>query len=113
MDIPVDILSFNTGTQTGFVDGTKIIHIRGDIIPDKESTNNRDYGHYMNDPSQFRIGDWRDEFRASYSASINAPGLTDMDRRMLMLDAYDRAKEAGVPVKYNKNARRIIYGYDE
>ena len=36
-----------------------------------------------------------------------------MDRRMLMLDAYDRAKEAGVPVKYNKNARRIIYGYDE
>lgn len=125
LDIPVDILSFNTGTQTGFVDGTKIIHIRGDIIPDKESTNNRDllsekavlaheyYGHYMNDPSQFRIGDWRDEFRASYSASINAPGLTDMDRRMLMLDAYDRAKEAGVPVKYNKNARRIIYGYDE
>lgn len=125
VDIPVDVLSFNTGTQTGFVDGTKIIHVRGDIIPDKESTNNRDllsekavlaheyYGHYMNDPSQFRIGDWRDEFRASYCAAINAPGLTDMDRRMLMLDAYDRAKEAGVSVKYNKNARRIIYGYDE
>lgn len=125
LDIPVDILSFNTGTQTGFVDGTKIIHVRGDIIPDKDSINNRDllsekavlaheyYGHYMNDPSQFRIGDWRDEFRASYSAAINAPGLTDMDRRMLMLDAYDRAKEAGIPVKYNKNARRIIYGYDE
>lgn len=125
LEIPLEILSFNTGTQTGFVDGTKTIHIRGDIIPDKDSINNRDllsekavlaheyYGHYMNDPSQFRIGDWRDEFRASYSAAINAHGLTDIDRRMLMLDAYDRAKEAGVSVRYNKIARRIINGYDE
>lgn len=27
---------------------------------------------------------------------------------MLMLDAYDRAKETGVNVKYNKEARRFI-----
>ena len=67
----------------------------------------------MHDPSQFRIGDWRDEFRASYSAAIYAPGLTELERRMLMLDAYDRAKEAGVTVKYNQKAGRIIYGYDE
>lgn len=125
LEIPQEILSFNTGTQTGFVDGTNIIHIRGDIFPDNSSLNNRDllsekavlaheyYGHYMHDPSQFRIGDWRDEFRASYSAAINAPGLTELERRMLMLDAYDRAKEAGVTVKYNQKARRIIYGYDE
>lgn len=125
LEIPLKVLSFNTGTQTGFVDGTKLIHVRGDIFPDKYSLNNRDllsekavlaheyYGHYAHDPSQFRIGDWRDEFMASYSAAINAPGLTDLERRMLMLDAYDRAKEAGVSVKYNKNARRIIYGYDD
>ena len=125
LEVPQEILSFNTGTQTGFVDGTNIIHIRGDIFPDKSSLNNRDllsekavlaheyYGHYMHDPWQFRIGDWRDEFRASYSAAISAPGLTELERRMLMLDAYDRAKEAGVTVKYYKKARRIIYGYDE
>ena len=125
LNIPENILSFNTGTQTGFVDRKKIIHIRGDIFPDTESANNRDllsekavlaheyYGHLKNDPSQFRIGDWRDEFRASYCAAIDSPNLSAEERRMLMLDAYDRAREAGVPVRYNKEARRIIYGYDE
>ena len=29
-----------------------------------------------------------------------------------MIDAYDRAKEAGVTVKYNKKARLMIYGYE-
>ena len=29
-----------------------------------------------------------------------------------MLDAYERAKEAGVNVRYNSKARRIIYGYE-
>ncbi len=116
LDIPENVLSFNTGTQTGFVDRKKIIHVRGDIYPDTESTNNRDllsekavlaheyYGHLKNDPSQFRIGDWRDEFRASYCAAVNSPGLSKEERRMLMLDAYDRAKEAGIPVKY-KNSK--------
>ena len=123
LKIPREILRYNVGTQTGFVDGGKFINIRGDIFPDINSNNNRDllsekavlaheyYGHMKHDPSQFRIGDWRDEFRASYSAAINAPGLSDSERRMLMLDAYDRAKEAGVAVKYNEKARKIIYGY--
>jgi hypothetical protein len=43
---------------------------------------------------------------------VNTPGLNDDERRMLMLDAYDMAKEVGVTVKYNKNARRMIYGYE-
>ena len=30
-----------------------------------------------------------------------------------MLDVYDRVKEAGVSVRYNKEARRLINGYDE
>lgn len=125
LNIPESILRFNQGNQTGFWDGKEIINIRGDILPDKSSNNLRDvlsskavlaheyYGHYKNHPSQFRVGDWRDEFRASYCAALNAPNLSAEERRMLMLDAYDRAKEAGVRVRYNKEARRLIYGYDE
>ena len=124
LKIPRNVLSYNTGFQTGFSDRKKIINIRGDILPDRTSNNNRDllseravlaheyYGHMRHDPSTFEVGNWRDEFRASYSAAINAPGLSDEERMMLMIDAYDRAKEAGVPVKYNKKAREIIYGYD-
>lgn len=124
LHIPRNVLSYNTGFQTGFSDRKKVINIRGDIFPDKTSYNNRDllseravlaheyYGHMKHDPSNFEVGDWRDEFRASYSAAINAPGLSDEERRMLMLDAYDRAKEAGISAKYNKKARKLIYGYD-
>lgn len=122
--LPTEVIKFNSGTQTGFDDNSQKIHIRGDIIPDFTSTNLRDllsekavlaheyYGHYKNHPSAFRVGDWRDEFRASYCAAINTPGLSDEERRMLMLDAYDRAREAGVVVKYNRKARGIIYGYE-
>ncbi len=56
-------------------------------------------------------GSWNDEFRASYSAAINTPNLTDMDRIYLMLDALERAKEAGVNIKITKQIRRILYGY--
>lgn len=125
LEIPLDILRFNEGRQTGFSDRYKIIYVKGDVLPDRSSSNLRDmlsqkavlaheyYGHYKSHPSLFRIGDWRDEFRASYRAAIDSPNLSDSERRMLMLDAYDRAKEAGVNVKYNKEARRLIYGYDE
>jgi hypothetical protein len=99
--------------------------VRGDILPDLQSNNLRDnlsskavlaheyYGHYKAYPSKFKIGDWRDEFNASYRAAIDTPNLSDEERRSLMLDAFDRAKEAGVNVKYNKMARRLIYGYDD
>ena len=125
LGIPQDVLRFNEGSQTGFSDYHRVINIRGDVLPDTASDNLRDrlsqravlaheyYGHYKNHPSPFRVGDWRDEFRASYRAAIESPGLSDDERRMLMLDAYDRAKEAGVSVRYNKEARRLIYGYDE
>ena len=124
LEIPESILEFNVGTQTGFDDFSQKIHIRGDVLPDLSSTSLRDqmsekavlaheyYGHYKNHPSGFRVGDWRDEFRASYCAAVNAPSLSDDERRMLMLDAYDRAHEAGVVVQYNKDARRLIYGYE-
>ncbi len=69
------------------------------------------YGHYEFAPSQFAVGDWRDEMRASYIAAIKAPNLSDDDRRLLMLDAYERAKEGGRIFDYSKKAREIIYGY--
>lgn len=123
--IPTDVLRFNEGTQTGFWDDGEIINIRGDIFPDTMSTDNRDllsvratlaheyYGHYKAHPSRFSQGDWRDEFAASYNAALNAPNLSDEDRTRLIIDAYDRAKAAGFPAKYNKKAREIIYGKEE
>jgi hypothetical protein len=53
------------------------------------------YGHYKFSPSEFKSGDWRDEMRASYIAALKAPNLSDKDRAYLILDAYERAKEAG------------------
>ncbi len=120
--VPVDILDFNTGTQTGFADLKGRINIKGDIFPDDTSRDNRDqmsvravlaheyYGHYMAHPSPYKVGDWRDEFYASYNAAVNAPNLTGEDRARLMIDAYDRAKAAGITKDYDETARRLIYG---
>ena len=113
---------FNEGRRTGFLDRTGKINIKGDISPDMNSTHPRDimseravlaheyYGHYCYAPSRFPIGDWRDEFRASYMAAIMTPNLTGNDRKNLMLDAYERAREAGRYLEYSKKAREIIYG---
>lgn len=124
INIPTHLLSFNTGDRTGLdVSGGKI-NIRGDIFPDYSSNANRDnmsvkavlaheyYGHYMHRDTELAAGDWRDEFRASYTASINAPNLTAEERRVLMIDAYDRARESGVTVSYNSIARKYIHGKD-
>ena len=117
------ILRMNEGARTGFVDYKQVINIRGDILPDEDSTIARDrmsvkavlaheyYGHFLNHPSEYDFGDWRDEFRASYDAAIKAPNLSDEDRAYLMIDAYDRAHEAGEFAEYDEAARRIIYGY--
>lgn len=126
LDIPHNILQFNQGARTAFNERKRIIYVRGDVMPDLDHGNSpRDtmsskavlaheyYGHYCNHPSQFNAGDWRDEFKASYDAALNAPNLSDNERRQLMLDAFDRAKEAGVAVSYNKQARRVILGIDD
>ena len=122
--IPTELLKSNAGSRTGFSDSEMMIHIRGDIFPDVTSKNIRDrmstravlaheyYGHYANHPSEYRIGDWRDEFKASRDAAINTPNLTDEERAHLMIDAYDRAREAAQTLEYDDIARRIIYGYE-
>lgn len=123
LNIDESILKFNSGVRTGFSDQRGCINIRGDILPDIDSTVVRDrmsqkavlaheyYGHYKNHPSEYDIGDWRDEFRASYDAAVNAPSLSDEERAHLMIDAYDRAREAGQFLDYDEVARRIIYGH--
>jgi len=116
------VFRFNEGKRTGFLDRTGKVNIKGDILPDMNSTHPRDrmseravlaheyYGHYNYAPSNFPIGDWRDEFRASYIAAAITPNLTDNDRKLLMLDAYERAKESGRHLEYSKKARELIYG---
>lgn len=72
------------------------------------------FGNYFDDVFGVRNplpGSWNDEFRASYYAALNAPNLSDKDRMYLMLDALERAKEAGVYIKITDEIRRILYGY--
>lgn len=68
------------------------------------------YGHksYRNTPLE--KGSWNDEFRASYMAAKHCPGLTNEDRTMLINDAMQRARDAGVNIQYNDFIRRCLYG---
>ena len=120
--IPLETLVFNQGTQTGFRDRTELIYIRGDVLPDENSLIPRDrmtaravlaheyYGHYKRHPSPYDPGDPQDEYWASRNAAIYTPNLTDEERAQLMIDAYERLKEAGQFKGYDETARRVIYG---
>ena len=122
--LPKDLLEFNVGRATAFNDLTQTIRIRGNVFPDENGKTVREtlsvravlaheyYGHYKSHPSSIPPGDWRDEFRASYRAALDTPNLSDEERRLLMIDAYDRAREAGVAVSYNKQYIRLVYGYE-
>ena len=70
------------------------------------------YGHksYRNTPLE--KGSWNDEFRASYMAAKHCPGLTNEDRTMLINDAMQRARDAGVNIKSNAFIRRCLYGIE-
>lgn len=123
LNVDEKLLRFNKGYATSFSDKHQCIYIRGDILPDPESKIARDkmsqravlaheyYGHYLSYPSKYEAGSWEDEFYASYNAAVNAPNLSDEDRAYLMIDAYDRAHEAGQILNYDETARRIIYGF--
>ena len=122
--MPSEVFDFKNGSKTSFSEKHNKINIKGDMFPDEDySTENRDrmsvkaviahkyYGHYQNHPSEFEANDWRDEFKASYDAAIRTANLSDDERRSLMIDAKERAQEAGVSIKLNEIMRRIIYGY--
>ena len=117
------IFKFNTGARTGYDDVLDEIRVKGDILPDLSSNHPRDrmspraalaheyYGHRANRGTRLPKGSWNDEFRASYMAAKNCPNLTSTDRRYLILDALERAKEKGITIQNNTFIRRMLYGY--
>ena len=123
IDAEESVFKFNVGYATGYRDDIDVIQIRGDIFPnDSSSIHPRDllseravlaheyYGHRTYRNTNLPKGAWNDEFRASYAAAKNTPNLSDTDRQYLILDAIERAKEAGVTIRYNDFMRRILYG---
>ena len=53
---------------------------------------------------------WQDECRASLTAAQITPGLTEMDKRDLVLDAVYRAKEFGQLIEMNDFMKEAVYG---
>lgn len=118
-----DKFMFRDNFGSGYSDERDIIFVSSNIFPSSDgSTHPRDlmseraalaheyYGHREHRNTSVPKGAWNDEFRASYSAAKNCPNLSDEDRYYLVLDALERAKEAGVPIKYNDFIRSILYG---
>lgn len=117
------VFRFNSGFQTSYSDKFDVIFVRGDVLPDETSQHPRDlmstraviaheyYGHRVYRGTKLKKGSWNDEFRASYMAAKNTPNLSHEDRRYLILDALERAKESGVTIKNNDFIRRTLYGY--
>ena len=54
---------------------------------------------------------WQDECKASLTAAQIAPGLTEIDRRDLVLDAVFRAREYGQLIEMNDFMKEAVYGY--
>ena len=112
---------FNSGEATSYSDKHDIVFVKGDVLPDPSSTHPRDllssraalaheyYGHRTHRGTKLKNGSWNDEFRASYIAAKITPNLSTEERRYLILDALERAKEAGVTIKHNDYIRRMLY----
>jgi len=115
------------------------VHVKGNILSDQNSAHPRDlmsqravlaheyYGHrpyrvqYLSEFAKLDLDkdeyllklakrEWSDEFRASYMAARNAPGLSNEDRQYLVLDALERAKEASINIRHNGFIRRVLHG---
>lgn len=121
--IDKDYLVFRENQATGYSDSRDKIFIGADIFPSEDdSIHNRDklsvravlaheyYGHKRNRGTDFPQGFWEDEYRASYEAAKYAPNLTQEDRYRLILDALDRAKEAGIIIEKDDFIKGVLYG---
>ena len=119
-----DVFVFRDYIGTGYSDKRDKVYISSNVFPSADNSKHpRDlmseraalaheyYGHRANRNSTLEPGSWNDEFRASYFAARDCPNLSDEDRRYLILDAVERAKEAGVSIEYNDFMRRVVYGY--
>ena len=117
------VFRFNYGWSTGYHDADDIVGVRASVYPDENSTHPRDlmspravlaheyYGHRANRGTRLKRDSWNDEFRASYMAALNTRNLSRRDRAYLIMDALERAKEAGVTVRHNSVIRGILHGF--
>lgn len=114
-----DLLRFNEGRMTGYVEEADVIRIRGNILPIENSSHPRsrmsvravlahELQHRKFSPSKFDVDDWRDEFRASFLAATRTKNLTESERYDLMDDAVRRAEEAGQKIKKTRQMKRIL-----
>jgi RHS repeat-associated protein len=121
-----EMLRFNHGDYTGYVDRIDKINIKGDVFPNLLSnhpnsamsvraTLAHELGHQNFRGTSLAQGSWNDEFRASYWASKNIPNLSAEDKYMLVSDAVQRAREAKpiVAIKLNRYIKETLYGGSE
>ena len=118
-----NVFDFRLSKWTSYFDEIDMIAVGGNVYPSAYSTKARDllsvraalaheyYGHRRFRNTKVEKQSWNDEFRASYYAAVNTPNLSDKDRSLLIQDAIDRAKEAGVNIRMNDTMRRLLYGY--
>jgi hypothetical protein len=138
-DLRVFVFNDSVTVGTGYVSSLDLINVTGNVLPELNSEHPRDlmsaravlaheyYGHrpyrmiYLEEDVQIDMSiksklaalSWVDEFRASYIAAKISPGLSDDDKKYLIMDALERAKEAGVTISHNRFIRRVLYGYDD
>ena len=119
-----DVLQFNRqGQNTGYAEQIGKVFINGDVFPTTSEslhptatlsvreTLAHEMGHMAYPGTDVSYGAWNDEFRASYWASKNVPGLTLDEQRNLVIDAWQRAQDAGQSVQMNSYIRQMIYGF--
>lgn len=117
-----DLLRFNQGVQTGYLETRGVFTVRGDVLPNLNSTHPRsvmsskavlahELGHMHHKGTSLQPGAWNDEFRASYWAARHVPNLSEEERTHLIQDAIARAQEAGVSIRINQFMREVMYGF--
>lgn len=124
IEADISVFQFRNYRPTGYSDERDKIYISSSVFPSNDGSMHPTdllsvratlaheyYGHRKYRGTKVPQGSWNDEFRASYMAAKNCPNLSDEDRRLLVLDALERAKTAGVSVRYNNFIRKCLYGY--
>lgn len=69
------------------------------------------YSDYRISPSYHSTPVWKDECRASITAAKLAPGLNQLDKSNLVMDAIYRAKEYGQLIEMDDFMKEVVYGY--
>lgn len=68
------------------------------------------YRHRVYGGTTLQPGNRNDEFRASYMAALNSPGLSRQDRVNLLQDAMLRACDDGIVIKPNNFMKEVFNG---